>query len=273
MAMMLGHGSELTSYEHYVHCFDLLLFLTCWSGHYSKAERQAWRYLVPTRREKAQLLAMMGEPETGKVGSGNITALIQRLVSSQSSAAIVLEKDETVADIPELGWVNGPAPIRIEDISAPSGATPMRGHTDEQAKVDAAKKLLGTFNRARSRDAAKLRSILMLWSEHRRKNDDWASMSPDSARAWVSEVAALMPDVLVQVQHWTKDAVGKTQKSPIADAASSPNILASNVGHYVVRFGEGRDKSDSRRRKTANTRSRNQSSITWLVLSVAMHLK
>lgn len=273
MAMMLGHGSELTSYEHYVHCFDLLLFLTCWSGRYFKAERQAWRYLVPIRREKAQLLAMMGEPNAGKVGSEDIAALIRRIVSSRPSMAIFLERDAIVADTRGLGWVNGPEPIRIEQLSTSSGATTMGHHPDGQSEVDAVNKLLGIFNRARTKDAAKLRSILMLWIEHRRKGDNWASMSPDGVRDWISKVTALMPDVSVQAQHWTKDATGKTQKSPIFDATSTQKALAASDGHFLVRFGEGIYKRDSRRRKTAHTRSRNQRVLTWLVLSLATHLK
>lgn len=205
--------------------------------------------------------------------SDNITALIKSIVSNQPSYAIVLERDEVVADIPELGWTAGPAPIRIEDLQTPSSATTARGYPGKQSEVDAVKKLLGAFNRARSGDAEKFRLILMLWVECRRKDDDWASMSPDKARAWVSQVTALMPGVPVQAQHWTKDSLGKTRKSPIVDVASSPKALDASVGHYLVRFGEDGKKIDSRHRKTKNLRSRSQGSITWLVLSVANKIK
>ena len=267
LAVLLGHGSELTTYEHYVHCFDLLLFLSCWSGRFDPVKRNVTRRLSPPRQETSQLLAMLGYASTTRIETSDMPALLRRIGSLRPEHVIVLQPiaNGPLTTAGSDGAERYRIPITHQQLLEISGAREMRGYPTTQADLDTVSFLLSTLNKARANAVDQLDTLIKCWLDHQRSNDDWASMSPDAARDWVDGVTRLLPAVSIEAIHVSKKhASGKILKTAVAQPGKAGSYCAGS-GRYWVRFTDGRKKVNRRKSASGKQRSRSQASISWLL--------
>lgn len=271
LAVLEGHGSELTTYEHYVHCFDLLLFLACWSGRFDPVKRQATRPLRPPRQETSQLLAMLGYASTTRIKTDDLSPLLQRIGNLRPGRVELLQPlaDQlgpaaatTLVDTRRL-------PIKLQTLLELPGASAWRGFPIEQAELDTVMLMLHRINRARTDAPLLLESVIERWLDHQLVNDDWASMTADAARAWVEDLGRLGPDLGVEALHVVKHRTTRqTIKTPVSDPNSSASYPAKN-GRYWVRLADGRKKQTKRKGAREIRRSSSQASVSWVLRATA----
>ncbi len=274
LAMMLGHGSELTTYEHYVHCFDLLLFLSCWRGGYQIAKRgDPARYLFPRRQEAGILQAMLGVTPLTSIKTNDLPALITRIYKKRPTAAERLaERPLQTTLVIDTADATRAAPKRLEeswslaDLMTRPTAVNMPGYPASQADRDSVMGLLNQMEAALPDHRDELVLLLRHWVDLRAGTTDWASMTPDAARKWVKSFKALLPGIRLESQHILIGA-GKRRKSQVA-AISAASKLNQKKGRYRIRLADTRPKTDGRERLTTRVRSRSQSAITWLILQL-----
>lgn len=267
IAMVLGHGSEQTTFEHYVHVMDVLLFLTCWSGYFDQPANNPDRFLYPMRREAAQLLALLGLAPTTQVETKDPEAIMRRL-NRLASGAFVQISCTALAALPTgdtidvAAGTSKPTIPRVQALLAAS-STSDRGRPTEQAEFDTANMLLRKIGVAHQRAPQKLIDILNCWLSQQIANDDWASMAPTGAKAWFQQCDRLMPDVRIEARMVSKDAMRRTVKGPIFELTDEAKI--GPVGRCWVRLADDRAKINRRASKTGVGRSRSQATITWVL--------
>lgn len=266
IAMMLGHGSERTTFEHYVHVMDVLLFLTCWSGHFDQPANNPDRFLYPLHREAAQLLALLGLAPTTQVETKDSEALMRRIHGLARGAFVRIPRAEVspTSHIADNTGTGAPVATKlsVQDLLA-TGSGDDRGRPAEQAELDTANLLLKTLTAAHQRAPEQLIAILNVWLSQQIANDDWASMTPANAKGWIEQCERLMPDVRIEARMVWKDAMRKTVKGPIFEVTSETKIGAA--GRCWVRFADGRAKINRRTSKSGVGRSRSQGTITWVL--------
>jgi site-specific recombinase XerD len=277
LAMMMGHGSELTTYEHYTHCFDLLLFVACWKGHFSRFtypqgvrrnERQKWvddaSRLFHPRSEAAQLLAMLGLAPTTQVETKDLRRLVRRICAVDPAAVTLLE--------PRVALAAGPAAeLTLSDLLRREGATKERGYPAKAADRQSATVVFRHFSCALVLDRARLTELLWQWGNARLSGSDWASMTPADARKWTGAMQMLVPGLVLQVFHVYKDTSRRNVKSPVA-ALDDPKALSAKHGRYCIRIADSRGKISHRKSRRGHQRSHSQRSITWLLLTLLDYL-
>jgi len=178
LAMMMGHGSEMTTYAHYAHSLDLLLY-------FAISQEKVEVPGQPTRAkdgEAALLLTMLGLPAWKRLDRNDFVGLMQsiaespplrarickpRLKESRRSTRITLAMLREGSSKAERGWPERPAATRV---------------------AIATLNLLETW-RARDRDLAlKLVGLLV---KRRLSNDDWSSLIATEAiefRRWLIQL-------------------------------------------------------------------------------------
>jgi hypothetical protein len=272
LALLLGHGSELTTYEHYVHCFDLLLFLSCWSGRFDPVKRNVTRRLSPPRQETSQLLAMLGYAPTTRIETSDMPALLRRIGSLRPEHVIVLQP---IANGPPPtadsdGAERCRIPITHQQLLEVSGARDMRGYPAKQADLDTVSFLLPMLNKARANAADQLEALIRCWLVHQRSNDDWASMSTEVVRDWVDDVTGLLPKIGIEAIHLSSQKVsGKIIKTAVAQPCKAGSYCAES-GRYWVRLADGRKKVNRRKSTSGMQRSRSQGSVSWLLAALLL---
>ena len=272
LALLLGHGSELTTYEHYVHCFDLLLFLSCWSGRFDPVKRNVTGRLSPPRQETSQLLAILGYAPTTRIETSDMPALLRRIGSLRPEHVIVLQPiaNEPLPTADRDGAESCRIPITHQQLLEVSGARDMRGYPAKQADLDTVSFLLPMLNKARAHSADQLNALIKCWLDHQRSNDDWASMSPEVVRDWVDEVTGLLPEVGIKAIHVSTHKVsGKIIKTAVGQPGKAGSYCAES-GRYWVRLADGRKKVNRRKSTSGMQRSRSQGSVSWLLAAVLL---
>lgn len=275
LAMMMGHGSELTTYEHYTHCFDLLLFVSCWRGHFQQVKQPAIGNLFPPRHEVAQLLALLGLAPTTQVETQDIPSLLQRIASGCPDGVVTLQTLESSS-----ATANG-NPISTEDPSPPTltlidllqlpGAKSDPGYLKKQSDRDSVAALLEQFNAALPTHREVLAASLWQWVRTRWEDSDWALMPVAEARSWAANMHDAIPNIGLEVHHVYKDDKQKRKKSPIA-SLNEQTVFANERRRYYVRIADARSKVNRRKSSSGQQRSRSQGSITWFLLAFADHL-
>jgi hypothetical protein len=267
LALMLGHGSELTTYEHYVHCFDLLLYLACWSGRFRRPKRQSYRYLYPARDETSILLAMLGLAPTTLMETKNLTELIARVCKVVPGNAQRLDPVSSVAPI--VSSSGGGAFARdltlLALMNAP-GAADLDGYPEQQAERDTVQTILKFINIGIRVDPERAKALLCQWVDARSQMSDWASMRPGPATAWIAEVLQIFPSIPIEMQHVYKAPTGNRVKGGIIRVDDAAQVDKKN-GSYLIRLADSRRKVSKRGSRSGQLRSRSQPAITWLLVS------
>ena len=265
ISMLMGHGSELTTYEHYVHCLDLLHFLDTWHGRYDRASRHDTRRIRPLRREAAQLVALLGYSAATRIETKDPIALVGRIGARYPESVVLLEARGDLPDHAAPGAAISPAPPRIslKQLCAWPGAETHEGYPRKQAELDAVAELLRYLL---PRDAARepmLKSIITRWVEARMRGYDWATMTADQAREWVADVRQLDPRLGIAALHvYRNPRTGQKLKKKVGRPGDASSYRSDN-GRYWIRLADTREKSDSRKSRTGQRRSRVQASVSW----------
>lgn len=283
LAMMMGHGSEVTTYEHYTHCFDLLLFIACGSGRFRPARGQRLRGLYPPRQERSLLLALMGLARTTRVDTGDIPKLMARIVALAPGRVEVLKVREALggAALPvgasnkaESGGAHGTQPCSaallrwsladwIEFARASGAAALLERKADWQSLAA----LWQQFKAALAVRPDEFAELLRIWVNSRSAGGGWASMTPSDAREWVKRLRVLMPRIAIEALRAWKDEARRNVKSAVGLIADADDVK-DGQGRYYVRFADARLKRSHRPSVSGRRRSYSQRSITWFVVAL-----
>jgi integrase len=280
LAMMMGHGSEATTYEHYVHSFDLLLFIACWSGRFRPASGQRSRGLYPPREERSLLLALMGLARTTQVETGDVPTLLARIAALAPGSLEVLRAREALSapdaegSVGARGVGQGSAALLrwsladwIELARADGAAAALLQRQSDRHSVAA---LWQQFKAALAARPDELAELLRAWVNSRGVDGGWASIAPSDAREWVRRLRALTPGVAIEAFRAWKDDARRNVKSPVMSLTDAGDI-EEMPGRYYLRFADVRPKRNHRR--SVRHRSSSQRSITWFVVELEEQIR
>jgi integrase len=271
IATLMGHGSELTTYEHYVHCLDLLLFLDTWHGRYDQGPRHYKGRLGPPRHESAQLLVLLGYSTATRIEMKDPVALLRRIGERYPKAAVLLESTATSTPVRVPGTAAPGLPTRfsLKHLCGLPGAETQDGFPRQQAELDA---VAGLLQHLLPIDPAKhplLTSVVTRWVEAKMRGYDWAAMTSDAASAWIADVCQLSPHLKPEALHVYRE---RRTGRKVKDKVSRPGEVASYrsaVGRYWVRLADTRSRADTRKSRTDQRRSRLQASLSWTLQMLA----
>lgn len=260
LSMLLGHGSELSSLEHYIHTLDILLFLTAWSGRY---EGQACGAVdFPARREGTQIRAMLGRSITTRVETKDLAGLMARVASLSPAGVRMLEPAKPLPSTHETPEFSANSDITLGKLLCYDPTSP-GWPKNNQARRDTAAKVLSAINSGYRRDPEAVRTVVGMWCRARLKNDDWASMTPAEAMEFASQVGAVLPQLPVEYLHvYMLQGLRKTKKFHIG-----PDKLGQvEAGKIWIRLPDPRlDVASAQRMKL-------QSTVTWILFAIAHFL-
>jgi integrase len=266
LGMMMGHGDEATTYEHYVHSLDLLLFFSCCGGRFDPVKAGADEHRYPRRSETSQLLAMLGYQPTSRVDTSDHAALLKQISDRRPECFSVL--DSAICPGPSSGAATTDAgAITLQDLLTIEVAKSWRGWPASQAQRDTVNALLPRINAARLEDGDRLKRCFDSWAKAQLSNDDWASMDGKEAL----DFCAVSP-VLVVEALWVRSEERGTLKTKLEEDSALRRACDAGVGKIWVRLQDARIKRPtSRKKKSKQVRSKTQSTISW-VLRAVLHL-
>lgn len=246
LAMMMGHGSEMTTYAHYVHSLDLLLYFAI-SQEKDEVPGQATR---AKDGEAALLLTMLGLPAWKRLDRKDFAGLMLRIAESNPLRARV--------GTPLLTELRHATRITLAMLRDGSSKTE-RGWPERPAATRTALatlKLLDTWQARNSDLASKLVGMLV---KKLLNKDDWSSLALEEAIELHKWLVQLDGTDRVDWQHvFMPRGTRKTIKQPMA--CFDPNLVQIQpTGKYwcrIARSNKGAAKTDLRR---------TQSSVTWTV--------
>lgn len=268
LGMLEGHGEETTTYEHYVHSLDLLLFFATNSGRFDpvKQKRDALRY--PVRQETAQLLAMLGYSPTSRIETGNLPDLLKRIAAYRPEQTWQLEPvgKASVPIVEGAGLLA--ASITLQDLLDVEDAKEWRGWPETQAQRDTVVALLASLDMAYTGDPEQLRFLLQLWVDRQLKNDDWASMKGDEALKFIDGMAVLAPRITLDLL-LVRSRKGRIKKVPPKSSLAFRIACLTGKGKFWIRLADPRPKRrTSRTKKGTRSLSISQCTVSWVVRAV-----
>lgn len=268
LGMLLGHGDETTTYEHYVHSLDLLLFFSCCSGRFDPVKAAPEGHGYPKRNETALLLAMLGYHPTSRVNTRNPTTLLKGLAQRRPVGVMFLASSTGSGT---LQAVAQPLTRRISlgDLLAIEALKTWRGRPDTQAQYDTVNELLDLIDAACRENADRLHAAFALWLRYQLKNDDWASMPGDQASAFCATIQGLAPGLQLE-SCWVQSVGRKTVKTGLKNTIQLRTACGRGTGKIWVRIKDPRPKPTmSRKKKSVRVLSMNQSTVSWVVRGIA----
>lgn len=263
LAMTMGHGSELTTYEHYVHCLDLLLFLACTRERFTKRHGQGMSARIGL--DRSVVAALLEYAPTSRLGAWDAKALVDtiaarcpmevtRLEAREGTAPTILSNNVQKARRPCPEW---------RDLRALARADQMRGYPRKQSELDCANAVLDQFRKLTADQWRAFEELLDQWHRAQMKDPDWASMDAKSAHAWVAAITGLAQSVRIDVLHVSRSGRNRKVKSPLAHPTEPKSYRGHGV--YWIRFADPHVKRRRGRRKTDRMRSREQATVTWVL--------
>lgn len=266
LAMTMGHSSELTTYEHYVHSLDLLLFLAC--THPSVrlwGTEPAYRRQV---RDRAQIRALLGHADSYRLPHAGAPGTIIQIAERHPNLVLMLKTD-TGQDKKTGKTAAPPWPMSLQGLRRLPKTKKLSGCPEKQFQVDA---VMAVLSRLQSVDASKredLRAVIVRWVQALpKKHSDWAYMKAAAARDWVRSLAALDASIPVEVLHVTRKEDGNVKRKVVLAKPLAETSYKDGGGRYWIRFASTRKRPARRTRRTDQRRSRAQSSITWLMFAI-----
>lgn len=262
LGLMMGHGSEFTTYEHYVHSLDLLLFMACTHPAYAGRTGMARDRLASDR---AEMRSLLGRTVSFRLPGKDLFDAIPRIARAYRDEVTELcpgkpQRGAPVA-VPQRAATLFPllsALLQVDE-SAP-------GHPAGQAQRDTAAALFVRFEVAWGKNRALFGSVLARWLAARIKSEGWASMSATDTLTWVSDVQALGAGIQLEVQRVARDVAGDVKQIHRVTQPFDRRFYRSGAARYWVRFADVRGRKLRRREVELRARhSRTQGSVTWLV--------
>ena len=263
LGMMMGHGDEATTYEHYVHSLDLLLFFACCSGRFDPVKVSPGEHTYSKRSETAQLLAMLGYKPTSRVSTSDAASLLEQ-IAERHPDRFAMWDSVAAPSSPSAPIASDPGMITLQGLLSIEVAKDWRGWPATQAQRDTVTALLPRINAARLKDTDLLERCLLSWAKAQLNDDDWASMNAVEAL----EFYALASDLPIEAL-WVRSKGRKTLKMALEQDSDLSRVCGAGIGKVWVRLQDPRAKRpSSRKKKTALARSWSQSTISWVVHAV-----
>lgn len=262
MALAMGHGSETTSYQHYVHSLDLLLFFSCVGYLYPETfgthpVRDKFRV-----GEVELLTAMLGLHTTTRLKTDDISALLADI--AKHSPGRMRMVDQRCTRILQRGNASGSHPLMLlDELKAIPGADGWPGYPDLQSEVDTASATLFLINGALRNSPEAMERLLTIWASQAKSADGLAAVfTPFEAAAFLDLWKQVLPDNPPEVLHrWTsKD---QRQHKDWLTPRQFPKALAGGIGRFLIRL------ADPRRDSSAETQ-RAQRTVGWTI-AVVLH--
>lgn len=272
LGMLMGHGSERTTYEHYVHCLDLLLFIACTHPQRTPQRLSSREQLARSRK---QVRALLGWAAASRLPGKDLFGTLATIIERHGDGVIELHLDEAHQDGGSAA-ANTPQNDAFPTLSSllARADAGQRGFPARQAERDSAEALLVVLRKVPVEQRSMLVALLSRWVAARVKNDDWASMAPAAARSWITGAAELGAQLPLQAAHVTRYASGNKKRfRPVANPLG-PRAYRDTRGRYWVRFADTRLRRPRKRDGGAKRRrARTQSAITWLVTELVRVLQ
>lgn len=271
LGMLMGHGSERTTYEHYVHGLDLLLFVACTDPY-----REPSRLSLPARlaRSRKQISAFLDPTTRPRVIGATLFDTLAAVVERHPQDVIVLRASETPdgAAASEDRTIFGATFPTLNGLMARADAK-QPGYPSTQAERDTAEALLAAFGKVPTAKRLLLGELLQRWAVACIKNEHWASMPAAAAQLWITDAFKLGRPLPLSAARVTRDAQGDKKRFYAIPKPLDPRSYGKPRGRYWIRF------TDMRRRRMrkrdiglARRRARTQPTITWLVTTLALVL-
>jgi integrase len=253
LAMLLGHGSEITSYEHYVHVFDLLLFLAI----DKTVERDTTAGEPTFDRGEAELIsALLGNSATTRLRTARLEsgldAIIRRLPKGD------IETLDPRAPAP-------PDPIRLSTLLSRSESS-AAGRPVQPAELKTARKTLALILGWRAIDKGLTDTLIRGLRVRKLKNSTWSSFDPFSANNILSQLRRLA-DCSQHIEvKWVFVTRGKEDNvRELLGFEEALRRSAVDIGNYWIRIKDPR-------REPGAKRQREQDVVSWCVEHLAMEI-
>jgi len=264
IAMMMGHGHETTTYEHYVHCLDLLLFF---ASYRQLREETKERRDHLQKGEVALLTALLGYQPTTRIESDDPAAQLKRLavLAPERCSFCTPLRAQATATAP---IATAPALLTLKQLMSLPDAGKKRGFPVKQAERDTALSVIQLINQWRQADARRTSDLLSLWCASLLAKDDWSSLSAEDAKRLLKLFDDVsLPTAWVEViKVWTPAKSRRDRSQPLVSASDRKAALAVGQGRFWIRI------PDPRRRGKGVKRSRTQSAVTWVLVSASQIL-
>jgi len=262
IGMAAGHGSELTTFEHYVHVLDLLVFLACNSSSMME-RRQGSSDLVFRRGETKLINAMQGVAHSRGIESVGISESNAAFAHRFESYIRTCETTETRSASSSTASESASA-LSIQDLLSEATGAAAHGYPSEQAFRDTVKAALHLLNSVGLEERGSLLKLLREWFDNQTTEADWASFKPIHARDWLRRCSDVIPKANIKVIWDYFRPAERTYRRLSVKGFELEKALETNEGIFRVRLDDPRPNAGEKRKKT-------QRSVTW-ALSGALRL-
>ena len=257
LAVLMGHSSELTTYEHYVHCFDLLLFISS------------------TRNLMAQTSGIDSNYRALVMACNRYHATTRRALNSwQDMAELLLQRNpERAIACPVAEGRSTPEVFTVESVltlddlrSTMTERIDSRGEPTKQTERDTAHMFMDAVRGWTRQDAVATQRLLALFVDHQLKGSDWASVNRNDLQETETMLRKLGErEDAVEVMHvWTPRGKSNNKKMPVRLGAVTASSW-DKEGRYWLRFKD-------RRRQAEIERQRTQASLTWVAIRLVKNI-
>lgn len=265
IAVAMGHGSETTSYEHYVHSLDLLLFFAC--AQFLHPEK----FGVDSVRDRFRvgevelLTAILGLTPTTRLSTDDISDLIAGVAKHCPGRMQMAELG--LAHYPKKGELPDAYPlISLADLKSLPGADELFGYPALQAEVDTAIATLHMVNKSLRLHPSGMMGLLHTWDSKKKSEDGlWAIFNPEEANDFLALWTQVLPEDPADVLHRWTDTKQKLRKDRLKPSQVR-NALAANKGKFLIRLADPR-------RGRGSERQRSQKVIGWTFVSALRALR
>lgn len=250
-----GHGSELTTYEHYVHVLDVLLFLSCTTSR--MMERDEATGTVSIRRGETKLInAMFGYHPSRGLGPDGIASIFR--AQARRNRSVVRLATASRGSSSSTPSAELSASVSIDDLRSSSPDESARGYPRDQAPRDTVNAILHVLNNASAHSATALNRLLTDWCDRQCAEPDWAYFNAADAKAFITSATKLGLPASTSLDVKLDIFCSSTRRHHLAhlEAADLSAAFRRGQGTFLLRFRDRRDGATTER-------SRTQSSVTW----------
>lgn len=254
IGMAAGHGSELTTCEHYVHLLDLLVFLACSSSSMMECA-QGISDLVFRRGEAKLINAMQGFPTARGIESVGIpesnAAFARRFETFICIGEKIATRRATSSVASDAGSV-----LSIQDLLTEATDASVPGYPANQASRDTVVATLHILNSIDPKERGSALTVLRDWFGNQTAEIDWASFRPNQARDWLYRCAVAIPNANIKVIWDYFRPAERTYRRLSVEGLELVKALETGEGSFRVRLNDPRPNTGEKRKRT-------QRSVTW----------
>lgn len=254
VSVLLGHGTDTMTYQHYVHVLDLLLHIACTpkNGLGCSEERKL------RDGEKALFNAVMGLHPTTVVETHDLEALYLRLARQFPDATQVYSLRKDTGDRLPSGSANHKgADDKVESnlsLEAVLNFLTDAEQPQSQAERDTIGKTLEIWNQWITKDATKANNVLSTLVGSRIKGRDYSSLAVSGARELLQDAADLgtEPTSFDCLHVVSQKGTRRISKNAV-DATKLRRGKVKEEGKIWIRLRDPRRQSGAQRQKTQST--------------------